>query len=185
MGSNDLKLSQKTNRNEAIVELVETSLVPDAQNTRAYRDALGKFGTGVTVVTINGENGPIGMTANSFASVSLDPALVLWSLSKSSGRYQPYFDASDYAIHVLQENQGYMATGFAKNADFFGQCDWHKNGSDVPLINGTLARFECKQVAVHDAGDHVIIVGKVHRVTSVDGKPLLFAGGDFGRFETP
>lgn len=156
--------------------------VPNAENSRLFRDALGKFGTGVTIITASGSQGPIGMTANSFASVSLDPALVLWSAARSSGRFEAFADAKHYAIHVLCDEQASTAMDFAKNANAFSSTSWHMGDNNVPLIEGALARFECEQHAVHDGGDHAIIVGRVQRATITEGEGLLFSSGKFGRF---
>lgn len=182
MGMNDLKFTENADHSPAFKRLGETVITPTADNTRAYRNALGRFATGVTVVTTHGSEGPVGMTVNSFASVSLEPPLVLWSLSKSSGRFTPFREAEHYAIHVLDEHQGFMATEFARNAEALNHCDWFKGNGQTPLINNTLARFECRTIAQHDAGDHVIIVGEVERVTAREGSPLVFAGGQFGGF---
>lgn len=156
---------------------------PSAENSRDYRDALGRFGTGVTIITATTENGPIGMTANSFSSVSLTPALVLWSLGKSAGRFEPFSNAHHYAIHVLFEDQQDMAMQFARQGDCFDQYGWNVGDNGVPLIDNTLARFECAQHSVHDAGDHIIIVGEVQRFYCETGAPLLYANGGFGSFE--
>jgi flavin reductase (DIM6/NTAB) family NADH-FMN oxidoreductase RutF len=156
--------------------------VPGPETGRAYRDALGQFGTGVTIITAEGSDGPMGMTANSFASVSLDPALVLWSPAKSSTRFPIFADAKHYAIHVMREDQQALAGQFARNGQSFDQCDWSRSAEDVPILNDCLARFECVGEAQHDAGDHVILVGRVLRARLCSGKPLLFAGGKYGRF---
>lgn len=156
--------------------------VPGPDTSRAYRDALGQFATGVTIVTAQTESGPVGMTVNSFASVSLDPALVLWSPAKKSDRFAAFMAARHYAIHVMREDQGDLATDFAKNGRSFDKCDWAEGPEDVPLIKDCLARFDCVSEAQHDAGDHVILVGRVLRARLCSGKPLLFAGGKYGRF---
>ena len=153
------------------------AFAPNSDTLRDYRNALGQFATGVTVVTCMTENGPIGMTANSFASVSLEPSLVLWSPCKTSSRYQSFLNARHYAIHVLSSDQADMCMAFAKKADAFDQCEHIMNTQNVPLIENCLARFECTQYAVHDAGDHSIILGKVDYVTSAQGSPLIFAQG--------
>ncbi len=163
-------------------DLHENVLVPSLENARAYRNALGHFGTGVTVITTSTNEGPIGMTVNSFASVSLEPALVLWSLSKTSGRFDAFQNAEHYSIHVMREDQDKLALEFAKNADAFETCDWRYDGYSVPLLNNALTRFDCHQQAVHDAGDHVIIVGQVKGVVANKGAPLIFAKGQFGGF---
>ncbi|MCH2095555.1 MAG: flavin reductase family protein [Rhodobacteraceae bacterium] len=157
---------------------------PASGDPRAFRTALGRFGTGITVVTCTTPTGPLGMTANSFASVSLDPPLVLWSPAKSSSRY-PFFKAADhFAIHVMGEDQQDICSGFARSADAFAGLDQSLNDHGVPLINGCLSRFECQKTAEHDGGDHTIIVARVTRVTTRPGKPLLFVGGTYGGFDT-
>ena len=150
---------------------------------RAFRTALGQFGTGVTVITCQSEMGPLGITANSFASLSLDPALVLWSPGKLSKRYAAFCDAQNYAIHVLAKDQLALGGSFAKDGLDFTHADWELSAEDVPVLKGCLARFECRKVAQHDGGDHAIIVGEVLRVQTAPGAPLIFAQGQYGGFE--
>ncbi|QUS35674.1 flavin reductase family protein [Falsirhodobacter algicola] len=157
---------------------------PDAADTRRLRDALGRFATGVTVVTIAGPDGPMGMTANSFASVSLDPPLVLWSPARSSGRFEHFAKAKHYAIHVLSAEQVALCPAFSRGGSAFGGLDVTMNEQGVPLLDGALARFECEQHATHEGGDHLIVVGRVTKVTLREGEPLLFAGGKLGQFLT-
>lgn len=159
-----------------------TRFDPAQTDPRAFRDALGQFGTGVTVITCATPTGPIGITANSFASVSLDPALVLWSPAKRSSRY-PFFAAAEhFAVHVVADTQRHICDGFARSADAFGDLDWSPDPQGVPLINNCLSRFECQTQAVHDGGDHSIIVAKVTHVTTHPGAPLMFFGGQYGGF---
>lgn len=159
-----------------------TKFRPDADNTRLLRDAFGRFTTGVTVVTAMSEDGPVGITANSFTSVSLDPAMVLWSPSKSSRRF-PYFDkAEHFAIHVLAANQDALCWGFAKDAFALKDMAHDLNAEGVPVLGNTLARFECKQAAKFDGGDHRIILGEVLRAEMRDGDGLVFFGGKHGVF---
>ncbi len=146
---------------------------------RAFRTALGAYATGVTIVTVPSADGPIGITANSFASVSLDPPLVLWSPAKSSKRFSYYSGAPHFAIHVLDAHQQDICNGFTKDKSAFDGLDWETGANDVPLLKGCLARFECSLDVEHDAGDHTIIVGRVHRASARDGLPLLFQGGRF------
>ncbi len=153
--------------------------VPGPDTSRTFRDALGKFATGVTVITAPG---PCGITANSFASVSLEPALVLWSLDKASTRFDVYHECAHYAIHVMGAEQSEIAMGFARTRSAFDGLDWAFGAHDVPLIENCLARFECTLEATHDAGDHLIQVGRVTRAQLRDGNPLVFAGGQFGHF---
>ncbi|MBU2993073.1 flavin reductase family protein [Octadecabacter sp. 1_MG-2023] len=149
------------------------------QDQRAFRTALGAYATGVTVVTVPSADGPIGITANSFASVSLDPPLVLWSPAKGSKRFDYFSGAPHFAIHVLDSHQQECCNDFTKDRSAFSTLDWETGDHDVPLINGCLARFECTLEAEHDAGDHVILIGRVTRAQSRDGLPLLFQAGRF------
>ena len=160
---------------------IDKVIVPDKGEARVFRDALGKFATGVTIVTVQTEIGPVGMTVNSFASVSLDPALILWSLEKKSGRYSAFADSEHFAVHVLDETQADLALEFARNANAFNNCAWHVSDNGVPLVDGVLARFECKCTALHDGGDHSIIVGEVLQFGFRHGEPLIFASGKFGK----
>ncbi|NJS38339.1 MAG: flavin reductase family protein [Rhodobacteraceae bacterium] len=158
-------------------------IVPDAANARVLRDALGRFATGVTLVTIQGPDGPMGFTANSFSSLSLDPALVLWSPAKASQRYPFFAAATHYAIHILGQHQADLPTRFSRGGPGFDDLDWQPNAEGVPTLPGALARFDCAQHATHDGGDHLIIVGQVLRLTLEEGEPLVFAKGRFGRFD--
>jgi flavin reductase (DIM6/NTAB) family NADH-FMN oxidoreductase RutF len=161
------------------------SFDPALENSRDFRAALGRFGTGVTVVTCNTGSGPLGITANSFASVSLDPPLVLWSPAKSSTRY-PFFMAADhFAIHVIGADQAELCQAFAREGDAFDQFDWERGAQDVPLLNNCLSRFECTKTAEYDGGDHSIVVARVTQVTTRDGAPLLFYSGRYGGFTEP
>lgn len=159
------------------------SFDPATEDPRSFRAALGNFATGVTVITCQSGSGPIGITANSFASLSLNPPLVLWAPAKSSQRYPFYMAAEHFAIHVMGAEQTDICSGFARNGDVFDAFDWEEGSHGVPLINGCLSRFECTQTAQHDGGDHSIIVGRVTRVTTQSGKPLTFFAGKYGAIE--
>lgn len=160
----------------------KTAFSPGEADARAFRDALGKYATGVTIVTCESSQGPLGMTANSFASVSIDPPLVLWSPARASKRCEAFETANHFAIHVLDESQKDFCKTFASEGGNFADLNWQKSASGVPLIDGCLARFECDRYAVHDGGDHAIVVGLVTSAVFREGKPLVFAGGSFGRF---
>lgn len=153
---------------------------PDAE--RAFRSALGAFATGVTVITTEGEIGQIGITANSFSSVSLDPALVLWSVAKGSRRHSAFTDGGAFVIHVMARDQDDIATGFSRDAQAFDGISHQLNEENVAVIDGCLAAFECVTEALHDAGDHTIVVGRVLRFSQNSGEPLLFSQGKYGRF---
>lgn len=157
-----------------------TVFSPDANSSRQLRDAFGKFATGVTMITAPSADGPVAIIANSFSSVSLDPALVLWSVDRGARRF-PYFEAAGhYAIHVLAAEQHDICKLAARDAHLLNDHAHTLNADGVPLIDHCLARFECRRVAAHDAGDHVIIVGQVQRTEMRDGQPLTFFAGQFG-----
>lgn len=160
----------------------DPSFAPGPDTARQLRDALGCFGTGVTVVTALTPQGPLGITVNSFASVSLDPALVLWCPGKSSPRHDPFVAARHYSIHVLGQDQLPLAKAFAHSGSAFDQVRWRSDEDGVPHLDGCLARFDCRLHTVHDAGDHSIIIGQVTRVTHRSGQGLMFKRGQFGGF---
>jgi flavin reductase (DIM6/NTAB) family NADH-FMN oxidoreductase RutF len=160
----------------------EHMFVPDATNTRSFRTALGNFPTGITVVTAQTPDGPIGMTVNSFSSVSLDPPLILWSPAKTSSRHDLFAGATHFAIHVLGADQGELSSRFTRGGLGFKDFAWDMNPEGVPIIPGTLSRFECERASVYDGGDHSILLGRVLRAAHRDGEPLCFARGAMGRF---
>lgn len=162
--------------------MTETSLIPDATHARAFRAALGCFATGVTVVTIAGDPVPMGFTANSFTSLSMDPPLVLWSPAKRSSRFAHFAGARHFAVHILAEGQGDMIKRFIRGGLGFDGMSYHHNAEGVPLIPQVLARFDCAQYATHDGGDHLIIVGRVLRFMRAEGAPLVFTQGQYGAF---
>lgn len=163
-------------------QMTETCFIPDAAQARAFRDTLGCFATGVTIVTIQSDHGPMGFTANSFASLSIEPPLVLWSPARSSSRFVQYAAAQHYAIHVLAQDQADLIARFIRGGPGFEGMSYHRNAEGVPLIEGSLARFECQQHATHDGGDHLIVVGRVLRCAKRDGAPLVFTQGQYGGF---
>ncbi len=148
----------------------------------ALRAALGLFATGVTIVTTRTPDGSmIGLTANSFNSVSLTPPLVLWSLGLKAGSLQAFLQARHYAIHVLSVEQQPLAERFAsKVVDRFDGLSFTEGLGGVPLLPGCAAVFECTSKSQYPEGDHVILVGEVlacqHDATR---SPLLFHGGKF------
>ena len=150
-------------------------------NAREFRNALGQFLTGVTVVTARDKDGNrIGMTANSFSSVSLDPMLVLWSIAKSASAFDAFEHVTQYAIHVLGEEQQAVSNQFAaKEGDRFAGIALEENGDGVPLLRDYAARFECDIDARHEGGDHIILVGRVTDFDYKPAKPLAFHAGKY------
>lgn len=162
--------------------LPDAGTIPSPDSARAFRSALGAFATGVTLVTIAGPEGSMGFVANSFSSISIDPPLVLWAPAKSAQRFPFYAAAQHFAIHVLGADQGPLVNHFHRGSGSFDTIDHAMNPEGVPLLTQALARFECRQSAVHEGGDHLIVVGEVLRFAAQDGVPLIFARGKFGHF---
>ena len=160
------------------------SFIPSAETIGDLRRAFGRFGTGVTVVTTLTADGPLGMTANSFSSVSLDPPLVLWSPAASSKRHDAFALADHFCIHVLCHDQLDLARHFAAQGHDFEGFEWHDGLHGTPTFKGCLATFHCAQHAVHPAGDHSLILGRVEHASEHAGEAtgLIFKQGRFGQF---
>ena len=152
-----------------------------AMQSRTLRTALGCFTTGVTVVTTCDQAGNIaGMTVNSFASVSLEPPLVLWSVDKSANSFKAFSEANYFAIHVLHAGQEAVSHTFATpRADKFS-CVPHEQGlGGIPRLTDYSACFECKTRHRYDGGDHTILVGEIIHFHSRDKEPLVFYKGAY------
>lgn len=151
-------------------------------DTAAFRGALGMFATGVTIVTARADDGTlVGLTANSFNSVSLTPPLVLWSLSQSASSMATLRHATHYAINILGADQQALALQFASKAsDRWTGVSFELGRSGAPLLHGAVARFECFNRSRYAEGDHVIFVGEVEHCQHTSGAaPLLYHGGKF------
>ena len=145
-----------------------------------FRDALGAFATGVTVVTTVGEGGrPLGITISALASVSLDPPLILICLGRATACLESYVDGRHFAVNILAEGQRHLSEQFAsRSADKFTSISYTTWDSGCPILDGCLASLECQRETVHDGGDHVILLGRVTRLQCMGGKPLVhFKGG--------
>ena len=151
-------------------------------STPDFRAALGMFATGVTIVTARGANGaPVGLTANSFNSVSLSPPLVLWSLARSAASMPAFEQGSHYTINILAAEQHALAARFASKAvDRFDGVLFHEGAGGAPVLDGVAAVFECFNRSRYEEGDHVIFVGEVERCSARPGAaPLIFHGGRY------
>ena len=150
-------------------------------DTTALRACLGRFATGVTVVTCCDRDGhPCGITANSFSSVSLEPPLVLWNIAKVSNSLDAYLEAEHFAINVLTADQRSVSEHFARSDHTrFQGVDYAVSEDGAPILADTLAIFECRTHEIHDCGDHFIIIGEVTAFRSNDRDPLLFYGSDY------
>jgi flavin reductase (DIM6/NTAB) family NADH-FMN oxidoreductase RutF len=157
---------------------------PDGAGLLAFRAALGQFATGVTVVTTATADGPQGFTANSFASVSLDPPLILWSPARASSRFAVFAAAQSFSVHVLGADHLDLARRFVRGGAGFAGLPHDVTDEGSPILAGTLARFDCVRHAAHDGGDHLIIVGRVLRFATDPGAPLVFQQGQYGGFRS-
>ena len=146
-----------------------------------FRRALGMFATGVTIVTTHGAEGaPIGITANSFNSVSLDPPMVLWSLANNARSLQAFSDSEHWNVHILSNEQEALSNQFARaGEDKFAGLTLDTQASGAPLLTGCSARFQCKTAFKYEGGDHTIFVGEVVRYDSSSLPPLLYVTGGY------
>jgi len=177
--------------NAALLDFLERrvprgrTLCEGGSDPRVLRDALGCFGTGVTIVTTLDEKGtPVGLTANSFTSVSLDPPLILFCLAKSSANLDTFANAEGFGINILHIGQQPTSARFARgDGERFEGLDWvNAPATSVPLLTGSLASFDCRRHAVHDGGDHLIFVGEVRHVAFEPYRdPLLYFRGKYRR----
>jgi len=151
----------------------------------ALRQALGQFATGVTIVTTLGQDGkPIGVTANSFNSVSLSPPMVLWSLSTSAFSRGAFEAAGHFCVHVLTADQESISRKFATQGSHkFDGVAWAGGIESVPLLEEYVARFQCRKAHQFPVGDHVVFVGEVVDFSRTDARPLVFHGGRYALAE--
>lgn len=156
------------------------SKIPQHRN---LRNAFGQFATGITVVTARGhQQQPIGLTVNSFASVSLEPPLVSWCVDRSSARFHEFVEAEYYTISVLTAEQQYLSDLFAKRSwddSVFDDVEWTEGHHQVPQLPNVCARFDCQIKHRYQGGDHVILVGAVLDYDVQPTAPLLFVQGEY------
>ncbi len=148
---------------------------------RELRNALAAFATGVALVTTADDAGaPVGMTINSFASVSLNPPLVLWSIDKKSVWFDTFTRCNHFAIHVLTHDQQEISNTFAaRNNNRFDLVNWQPDPHGTPLLDDCCSRFVCRTEHRYDGGDHIILVGRVLDFEYRDSLPLLFHRGEY------
>jgi flavin reductase (DIM6/NTAB) family NADH-FMN oxidoreductase RutF/DNA-binding IclR family transcriptional regulator len=150
-------------------------------DTRQLRSILGTFTTGVTIVTTRDSSGmDYGVTANSFSSVSLDPPLVLWSQALTSKSFPAFRDTDYFVVNILADDQIAISNHFAKSTENkFAEMEFTRGLGEAPVLPGTTAHFECVKVAAYPAGDHMIFLGRVERVSHSGRRPLAFAHGRY------
>jgi len=151
--------------------------------SRELRDALGSYPTGVVAVTTLDRSGkPIGMTVNSFSSVSLDPPLVLWSIDKKSAFFDVFVRTDHYAVHVLGQDQQQLSHDFSiGDPDHFAGIEYDSGIAGLPLLTSCLALFQCEVRSRYEEGDHVILVGRVLDIRNNPAEPLVFVEGGYKR----
>ncbi len=190
-GADLLVVNERTDAfNAILVEFLERKQPRAAvefragSDARTLRDALGCFATGVTVVTARAADGtPLGLTANSFTSVSLDPPLLLVCIANGAGSAPALKEVEHFAVNVLQIGQQPVSNLFAsRNEDRFGDTGWSEGETGSPVLHGSLSSFECRRHAVHDGGDHFILVGEVVCARFEPRRdPLLYFRGKYRR----
>lgn len=149
---------------------------------RDFRSALGRFATGITVITTLGPTGdPEGLTANSFSALSLDPPLILWCLGKNASSMPAFEGCTNFVVNVLEAGQRALSHRFATPSENkFAGLDWNRGLGGAPVFPGCLAQFECRKTGQHDGGDHIIFIGTVQQYSHMNGNPLLFNAGKYG-----
>lgn len=159
----------------------EAKRVAERLDRRDYRKALGQFATGVTVVTARGIGGrKVGVTVNSFSSVSLDPPLILWSLSRQTPSYADFSTATHFCVNVLEAKQHHLSRQFSTPVpDKFAGVEFTEGRGGAPALHGVIAQFQCRKVRQYDGGDHVILLGEVEEYKYADGEPLVFHSGRY------
>lgn len=167
---------------QPVDDLVATG-APRFEQAR-FREVLGHFATGVTVVTALEDGLPVGFTCQAFSSLSLDPPMVVIAPAKSSTSWPRMVAAGAFCINIIGEHQEALCRNFAvSGGDKFAGVGWHTGAGGTPVLDGVLAWIECRLGIVHDAGDHELVTGHVIDLGVSDGSPLLFYRGGFGRFD--
>ncbi len=163
--------------------LFEVAMTIQHINSIELRNALGQFATGITVVTtLTDSKEPVGMTANSFNSVSLNPPLVLWSIGKKSANYKEFVEAGYFAIHILAASQHAISNQFAqKDSDRFINLKCSSGINDIPILPDFAACFQCSIEHHYEGGDHTILVGRIIDFENRGQDPLLFHRGKYAK----
>jgi flavin reductase (DIM6/NTAB) family NADH-FMN oxidoreductase RutF len=169
----------------AAIDLPGEEPLPTTIDDARFRQVMGRFATGVTVVTGMAGGEPVGLAVNSFTSVSLEPALVAFCVAKRSRTWPRLREVATFCVNILTEDQEALSRAFAgRPPDRFLGVGWRPGRSGTPILADVLAWIECTVDAEHDAGDHLIVVGRVQDLdVSHEGRPLVFYRGGYGRFE--
>jgi len=148
---------------------------------KEFRNSLGNFATGVAIVTVDcKDKGDLGLTINSFSSVSLDPPLILWSINRNSDLFETFIGTESFTINILNENQQTLSNQFSKKGEHsLEEYDWERTKNGCKFVPESLVHFDCDTFEQLDGGDHIIFVGKVNHFENRGGRPLLFAQGQY------
>lgn len=165
--------------------LIAPGIAPDFDAAR-FRDVLGRFCSGITIVTASLDARPTGLTCQSFMSLSLDPPLVAFAVAVTSKSYPAIREVGRFAVNILAEDQAELATAFARSGtDKFAGVGWRREVTGAPLLDGTVGHVECELVEEYPIGDHLLVVGRVVAPAGhPDAAPLLFFRGSFGALST-
>jgi flavin reductase (DIM6/NTAB) family NADH-FMN oxidoreductase RutF len=154
-------------------------------DTGRFREVLGHFATGVTIVTAMEGTEPVGFTCQAFTSLSLDPPMVALAPGKNSTSWPRIAAAGSFCVNILADDQEALGRDFAvSGGDKFAGVGWRPAGNGAPVLDGALAWVECDFELAHDAGDHELVLGRVRDMGVSRGKPLVYYRGGFGRFES-
>jgi flavin reductase (DIM6/NTAB) family NADH-FMN oxidoreductase RutF len=154
-------------------------------DTGRFREVLGHFATGVTIVTAMEGAEPVGFTCQAFTSLSLDPPMVALAPGKNSTSWPRIAAAGSFCVNILADDQEALSRDFAvSGGDKFAGVGWRPAGNGAPVLDGALAWVECDFELAHDAGDHELVLGRVRDMGVSRGKPLVYYRGGFGRFES-
>lgn len=149
-----------------------------------FREAMANYPTGVSIVTATDEsNTPFGLTVNSFASVSLDPLLILWSIDNNASTYDKFMEIDKFTVNILAENQAEIASVFASSKeDRFENCEWYYSEHNLPIISEAMASLQCNVFNKIEAGDHIILIGEIFHIHVEEKAPLLYHQRKLGAF---
>jgi flavin reductase (DIM6/NTAB) family NADH-FMN oxidoreductase RutF len=165
--------------------MMATTEKPMSIRRDEFRAALGRFASGVTVVTTKDKSNRLhGITVSAFSSVSLDPPLILVCIDKLAGSHQAFEEIETFVVNILREDQQHYSDLFASHlADKFDGIDYLETADGIPMLKNSLVNMECRLVNSHDNGDHTIFVGEITKSFVTDGNPLVYFHGNYRKLK--